>query len=156
MTAPGAGRALAVDLGTRRIGVALGDPTGLIAAPLETIPFTGARRAVERIAALCREHEVAVIVVGWPRNMDGSRGPAATEAEAFAERLRAAVDVPVELWDERLSTAAAERTLLEAGVRRDERRRTRDRVAAAVILQGYLDAHRVRDSGRSASNASGA
>jgi putative pre-16S rRNA nuclease len=138
------GRILAIDPGTRRIGVALSDPTATIATPLETITAAGARRAAEQLAALCRRHEVALVVVGWPRNMDGSRGPSARQAEALAERLRAAVSVPVELWDERLSTAAAERSLIEADVRRDERRRTRDRVAAAVILQGYLDARRSR------------
>lgn len=138
------GRILAIDLGTRRIGVALSDPTGTIAAPLETITPAGERRAAERVADLCRSHDVAAVVVGWPRNMDGSRGPAARQAEAFAERLRTVLTVPVELWDERLSTAAAERTLIEADVRREERRRTRDRVAAAVILQGYLDAQRIR------------
>jgi len=142
--ARGAGRVLAIDLGTRRIGVALSDPTGTIASPLETLSVTGPRRAVEQVADLCRRHGVAAVVVGWPRNMDGSRGPAAKEAEAFAERLRPAAAVPVELWDERLSTAAAERALIDADVRRDERRRSRDRVAAAVILQGYLDARRTR------------
>ena len=135
------GRVLAIDLGTKRIGIALSDPTATVASPLETFPATGPRRAVDRVSELCRRHDVETVVVGWPRNMDGSRGPAAREAEAFAERLRAALRVPVELWDERLSTAAAERALLEAGLRRDKRRESRDRVAAALILQGYLDAH---------------
>ncbi|HLY24088.1 MAG TPA: Holliday junction resolvase RuvX [bacterium] len=136
------GRVLAIDLGTKRIGIALSDPTAMIATPLETVTGAGGRRAAERVADLCRRHDVAAVVVGWPRNMDGSRGPAARQAEAFAERLRTALSVPVELWDERLSTAAAERALIEADVRREERRRSRDRVAAAVILQGYLDARR--------------
>ena len=137
-------RILAVDLGTRRIGVALSDPTATIATPLETITTPGgsARRAAALLAELCRRHDVARVMVGWPRNMDGSRGAAALQAEAFAERLRTILAVPVELWDERLSTVAAERTLIEAGARREERRRSRDRVAAAVILQGYLDARR--------------
>lgn len=144
------GRILAIDLGTRRIGFALSDPTGTIASPLETIAAGGAagRRAAAQVAELCRRHDVARVVVGWPRNMDGSRGPAAKLAEAFADRLRAALPVPVELWDERLSTAAADRTLIEAGVRRDERRHARDRVAAALILQGYLNVRR-RDAGPS-------
>jgi putative Holliday junction resolvase len=137
-------RILALDLGARRIGVALSDPSGTIATPLETFTTTGARRAVEQVRELCRRHDVALIVVGWPRNMDGSLGPAARQAEAFAERLRAAGPVPVDLWDERLSTAAAERALLEADVRRGARRRARDRVAAALILQGYLEARRNR------------
>lgn len=140
--AAGSGRVLALDLGTKRIGVALSDPSGIIASPLETIVAAGERRAVEQIVALCRRHGVARAVVGWPRNMDGSRGPAAQRAEAFAERLRRALGIPVVLWDERLSTAAAERALIEAGARRDERRETRDRLAAALFLQAYLDAQR--------------
>jgi putative holliday junction resolvase len=139
---PRAGRVLALDLGTRRIGVALSDPTGTIASPLETLAVTGPRRAAEQVVELCRRYEVTVVVVGWPRNMDGSAGPAAKDAEAFAARLRPAVGVPVELWDERLSTAAAERTLIDADVRREDRRGARDRVAAALILRGYLDARR--------------
>jgi putative Holliday junction resolvase len=143
-------RILALDLGSRRIGVALSDPTAVIAAPLETITVTGpaGRRTVGRIADLCRRHGVERVVVGWPRNMDGSSGPAARAAETFAEKLRAALPVPVELWDERLSSVSAERTLLEAGARRDERRRSRDRIAAALILQGYLQA-RHREGGPS-------
>jgi putative holliday junction resolvase len=140
--ARGAGRILALDLGAKRIGVALSDPGATIAAPLETIAAAGDRRAVEQIVTICRRHGVARVVVGWPRNMDGSRGPAAQHAEAFAERLRTALAVPVDLWDERLSTAAAERALIEAGTRREKRRETRDRVAAALILQTYLDARR--------------
>lgn len=145
MTGPTAGgRFLAIDLGTRRIGVALSDPTATIATPLETITAPGgsARRALEFVADLCRRHAVARVIVGWPLNMDGSRGAAARQAEAFAARLRTALLLPVDLWDERLSTVTAERALMEAGARREERRRSRDRVAAALILQGYLDARR--------------
>jgi putative holliday junction resolvase len=142
------GRILGLDLGTRRIGVALSDPSETIAAPLETLTVTGRRAALQHIAALCRRHGVARVVVGWPRNMDGSRGPAAQEAEVFAARLRAALDVPVDLWDERLSTAAAERMLIETGTRRDNRRGARDRVAAALVLQAYLDARRIEPPAR--------
>lgn len=137
-------RVLALDLGGRRLGVALSDPSATIAAPLETVPVTGPRRAAERVREICRRHDVTLVVVGWPRNMDGTRGPAARQAEAFAERLRSLLAVPVELWDERLSTAAAERVLIEADVRRSERRGARDRVAASFILQAYLDARRNR------------
>ena len=145
MATPGTGsRVLALDLGSRRIGVALSDPSATIAAPLETIPVTGPRQAAERVREICRRHDVALVVVGHPRNMDGTRGPAARQAEAFAERLRAVLSVPVDLWDERLSTAAAERALIEADVRRAERRGARDRVAASFILQAYLDARRNR------------
>jgi putative Holliday junction resolvase len=109
---------------------------------LETIAVSRKGGAVQHIADLCRRRNVGRVVVGWPRNMDGSRGPAARHVEVFAARLRASLSVPVELWDERLSTAAAERALIEAGARRGERREGRDRVAASLFLQSYLDARR--------------
>ncbi len=131
-------RVLALDLGTRRIGAALSDPTGSVAMPLDTILHRERRKDLAAVAALARAHGVERIVVGWPRNMDGTSGPAARRAAAFAEALRQIADVPVDLWDERLSTAAAERTLRDASVRRDRRRAVRDQVAAALILQAYL------------------
>jgi putative Holliday junction resolvase len=135
-------RILGVDLGTKRIGVALSDPTGTVASPLATIPHRSLREDVEQVAALCAAHGVASVVVGWPRNMDGTSGQAARQAEGFAERLRAQTGLPVELWDERLSTVAAERAMIRGGARRAERREARDRVAAAVVLQSCLDARR--------------
>ena len=134
------GRVLGLDLGTRRIGVALSDPTATVAAPLQTIAHTALPKDLAAVAALARAHAVGRIVIGWPRNMDGSVGPAARRAEAFAQALRRLVEVPVDLWDERLSTAAAERALIESDARRDHRRAVRDRVAAALIVQAYLDA----------------
>jgi putative holliday junction resolvase len=133
-------RILAVDLGSRRIGLALSDPTGTVATPFDTIPHRERGTDLATVAALARAHGAERIVIGWPRNMDGTVGPAATRAEAFARALRPIAGVPVDLWDERLSTAAAERTLREASVRRDRRRAVRDRVAAALILQSYLAA----------------
>ena len=133
-------RVLAVDLGSRRIGVALSDPTGTVAGPLETIPHRERRKDVAAVAALARAHGAERIVLGWPRNMDGTSGPAARRAEAFAEALRKAAGVPVDLWDERLSTVAADRALREADVKRERRRALRDQIAAALILQSYLDA----------------
>jgi putative holliday junction resolvase len=133
-------RILGVDLGEKRLGVALSDPSGTVASPFATIPHRSQRGDVERITALCREHEVAAVVVGWPRNMDGTSGLPARRAEAFAQVLRRALAVPVELWDERLSTVAADRALLEGNVTRRRRRVLRDRVAAALILQAWLDA----------------
>jgi len=133
-------RVLAIDLGHRRIGLALSDPTGSIAVPLDTLPHRSRRRDLAAIAALAESHGAGRIVVGWPRNMDGTSGPAAHEAEAFAEALSAVVKIPVDLWDERLSTAAAERSLRDAGVKKGRRRDLRDRVAAALILQSYLAA----------------
>lgn len=133
-------RILGLDLGEKRLGVALSDPSGTVASPLATIPHRTQRGDVERIASLCREHEVAAVVVGWPRNMDGTSGLPARRAEVFAQALRRALAVPVELWDERLSTVAADRALLEGNVTRSRRRVLRDRVAAALILQAWLDA----------------
>lgn len=133
-------RVLGVDLGTHRIGVALSDPTGTVVAPLQTIAHTAARKDLAAVAALATSHAVDRIVVGWPRNMDGTVGPAARRAEAFAAALRGVVGVPVDLWDERLSTVAAERALIDSSVRRDRRRALRDRVAAALIVQAYLEA----------------
>jgi len=137
-------RVLGLDLGTRRIGVALSDPTGTVASPLLVLAHTDRRRDLAEVARLATSHGVARIVVGWPRNMDGTRGGAARRAEAFAASLRRAIGVPIDLWDERLSTVAADRTLREAGARRDRRdrrRAARDRIAAALILQAYLGAH---------------
>src|SRR5579864_2332992 len=133
-------RVLGLDLGTRRIGVALSDPTGTVAAPLQTIAHAALHKDLAEAAALARAYAVDRIVIGWPRNMDGSVGPAARRAEAFARALRRLVGVPVDLWDERLSTAAAERALIESNARRDHRRAVRDRVAAALIVQAYLEA----------------
>jgi putative holliday junction resolvase len=138
-------RVLGLDLGTRRIGVAVSDPTGTIATPLLTIPHKSLRRDLEYVAGLCRAHAITRIVVGWPRNMDGSVGPAAQRAEEFAEELRRMLRLPIDLWDERLSTAASERALLQGNVRRSRRRDIRDRVAAALILQGYLSARSRED-----------
>ena len=135
---------LGIDLGTKRIGVALSDPTGMLASPIATVPHRSDREDAAYIAALCAERGVTAVVVGWPRNMDGTAGPAARRAEAFAERLHEATRLPVHLWDERLSTVAAERALIELGASRERRREVRDRVAAAVLLQAYLDARSTR------------
>ena len=135
-------RILSLDLGTRRIGVALSDPTGTVALPLQVVVHTDRRGDLAAVAKLAAAHEVARIVVGWPRNMDGTLGPAARRAEAFATALRRMVAVPVDLWDERLSTVAADRVLRDTRTRRTQRRAARDRIAAALILQGYLTARR--------------
>ena len=125
-------RVLAVDLGSKRVGVAVSDATALLASPVTTIErSTDRRRDRARVAAL--------VLVGLPLNMDGSRGPAAEAAQAEAEALGAVLDVPVVLVDERLTTVSADRALLERGVRGPERRRRVDRAAAAVLLQAWLD-----------------
>jgi putative Holliday junction resolvase len=131
------GRVLGLDYGTRRIGVALSDPLGITAGPLAVLDTTkDPRRQLQRLVA---EHDVDVVVVGLPVGLDGREGAAAEAARRFAAEIAPAVGVPVELYDERFSTVTAERSLIEAGMRRERRRETRDRVAAAVFLQAYLD-----------------
>lgn len=133
-------RVLGVDAGEVRIGVALSDPQGVIASPLTTVP--AGPDAVAEIAALAREHGCARVVVGLPKGMS-NRDTASTQ---MARRLAKDIQVQgldVALWDERLSSAQAERVLLGAGRRREQRRDERDRVAAAIILQAWLDAHRI-------------
>ncbi|MEP6476997.1 MAG: Holliday junction resolvase RuvX [Actinomycetota bacterium] len=138
----GAGRVLGLDLGDARIGVAISDPERRLAMPLGTIRVGQPPGELRAIVALVAEHEVSRVVLGHPRSMSGARGPSARHAEAFAEALRAIVTVPVDLHDERLTTVEAERTLRDAGLRGRERRAVVDRTAAAVILQGWLDANR--------------
>jgi len=133
-------RVLAVDLGSKRVGLAVSDPTGTIAQPLATIPAEPRATLAERLADVAREREATRIVVGLPRRMDGSFGPEARAAREVAEELRKASRLAVELVDERLTTVAAERSLLAAGMRREKRRANIDRVAAGILLQSHLDA----------------
>jgi len=140
-------RVLAVNLGTHRLGLALSDPSGTLAAPLVTIAHRDRQSDLSQIVRVAEAHQVERIVVGCPRNMDGTKGPAALRAEAFAAALRRMVRTPVEMWDERLTTVSAERLLVASDVRRTRRREVRDRVAAAFILQAYLDAQRRREAG---------
>jgi putative Holliday junction resolvase len=135
-------RVLAVDPGTKRVGLALSDPTGTIAQPLATIVAEPRGTLAARLAGIAREKEVSTIVVGMPRRMDGSFGPEAKAASELAKELRETTRLPVELLDERLTTAAAEKALLEEGMRREKRRATIDRVAAALLLQTHLDRQR--------------
>jgi putative holliday junction resolvase len=135
-------RVLAVDPGTKRVGLALSDPTGTIAQPLATIVAEPRGTLAARLAGIAREKEVSAIVVGMPRRMDGSFGPEAKAASELAKELRETTRLPVELLDERLTTAAAEKALLEEGMRREKRRATIDRVAAALLLQTHLDRQR--------------
>lgn len=141
-----AGRCLGVDLGRVRIGLALSDPLGLVAQPLAVIEPAGPRRAIAEVARAIEEHEVRTVVVGLPRMLSGTEGPGAEAARAFVRDLSLRCPgVLIELWDERLTTAQAERTMVDAGVRRAKRRATIDSVAAALILQTWLDA-RARSS----------
>jgi putative Holliday junction resolvase len=132
-------RILALDLGERRIGVAVSDPLGLTAQGLPTLESRGAARDLEAIADLCRRLEVEKVVVGLPRNMDGSYGPRAELARDYAKAIAERTGLPVATWDERLTTKSAIAVLLEADVSRRRRRAAVDRMAATLILQGYLD-----------------
>ena len=132
-------RILALDHGSKRIGVALSDDLKMIAQPLEFIPaepFTG---VLARLAELIRDKQVELILVGLPRNMDGSFGPAAQRVQDFVSVLTQALPVPLRTWDERLTSAQANRVLIQGNVRRDKRKQNVDKMAAAILLQSYLD-----------------
>jgi putative Holliday junction resolvase len=135
------GRVVALDPGSARIGVAVSDPLKLTARPHSTLDAT-ADDLDDRVRALLADLDAELVVVGLPIGLDGNEGPAARQARELAARVAAAVDVPVELHDERFTTVTAERVLVEAGMRRERRKTTRDRVAAAVLLQSYLDGRR--------------
>ena len=132
-------KVLAVDWGWAKLGLAVSDDLGLTAQGLRTVSRRSEGQALEEIAAHVAALQVGAIVVGLPRNMDGSDGPSADAARAFARALEERFRLPVHLWDERLTTLAAERTLVAAGVRRRTRRGLVDQVAATLILQGFLD-----------------
>ena len=132
-------RVLGVDLGEVRTGIALSDELGMLAHPLETIASSSVGEVARRVQQIAAEKKVDCIVVGLPRRMNGSIGPAAESAQKFAERLRSLVPCRVVTWDERLSSVAAERALHEAGKKTRQTRSIRDQVAAQIILQSYLD-----------------
>ena len=133
-------RVLGIDYGEKRVGFAISDPSGTMALTLRTVEVRGEGDALTQAAAICRETEADRIVLGLPLNMNGSRGPMADKVTAFAGRLSKAVAAPVELVDERLSTSAVERALVDADVSRAKRKNLRDKLAAQVILQSWLDA----------------
>lgn len=135
-------RILALDHGTRRIGVAVSDETKTIAQPLEYIPAEPFADFLKRLKEILAEKEVDFILLGMPRNMDGSYGPAAQKVETFAAALKSAITVPIKLWDERLTSTMANRILIQGNVRRDKRKEKVDKMAAAILLQGYLDCGR--------------
>jgi len=132
-------RVLTVDPGSRRVGIAVSDPTGTIAQPLTALPAEPAATLAGRLLALAREQEATRLVVGLPRRLDGSSGPEAKAARALADQLRRDGGLEVALVDERLTSVAAERALLAGGASRARRRQLSDQVAAALILQTYLD-----------------
>ena len=134
-------RILGLDLGDKKIGVAVSDPMGWTAQGLEVIHRKGSSSGViQRIQEIAGHYEVERIVVGLPRNMDGTVGEQGRKAIRYAGVIREELGLPVEMWDERLSTVSASRVLLEADMSRAKRKKVIDKMAAAVILQGYLDA----------------
>jgi putative holliday junction resolvase len=132
-------RILAIDHGTKRMGIAVSDELQMIAQPVEFIPAEPFAEFLTRLKELLRDKEVELIVVGMPRNMDGSYGPAALKVQDFVGVLRNAVTVPIRTWDERLTSVQANRFLLEGNVRREKRKEKVDKMAAAILLQSYLD-----------------
>ncbi len=134
-------RLLGLDVGTKTIGLALSDVMRQIASPLETIRRTKFQADAARLFTLAKEHGASGLVIGFPLNLDGSEGPRAQSTRAFARNLAPLTALPMAFWDERLSTAAAERALLEADTSRKRRAELIDKMAAAYILQGALDRH---------------
>lgn len=144
---PPAGRLMALDVGTKTIGVAVSDTTRIVASGVETLQRTKFTADAEALAKLVATHQVVGIVIGLPVNLDGSNGPRVQSTRSFANNLAPKLALPVLLWDERLSTVAAERALLEADTSRARRKEVIDKVAAVIILQGLLE--RIRELGRS-------
>jgi len=133
-------KALGLDVGERRLGVALSDPGKRLAFPLTVIRRTGGEEDIEALKRLVREHEVDEVVIGLPFSLDGNLGPQARRVMEFVEELTRALSLPVVLWDERLSTVEADRRLREAGVKDKE---ARDALAAVIVLQSYLDGRKI-------------
>jgi putative pre-16S rRNA nuclease len=140
-------RSFGLDVGTKTVGVAVSDGLGLTAQPVTTLRRTSLRADLTELRRLAEHHSVEQVVVGLPLNMDGSEGPSAVEARRFGEAVARQLGLPVDYWDERLTTAAANRVLLEADLSRARRKAVVDRVAAALILQGWLDARRATAHG---------
>lgn len=132
-------RILALDHGTRRVGVAVSDELQMIAQPLEYIAPVPFADFLARLKEILRDKEISLILIGLPRNMDGSYGPAALKVQEFVAALKEAVTVPIKTWDERLTTVQAQKFLIQGHVRRDQRKQKVDKTAAAILLQSYLD-----------------
>ena len=141
---PASGKLLGLDLGTKTIGVAVSDGIRLAATPLETIRRVTFTKDAERLLALIADNVATGIVLGLPLNMDGSEGPRAQSTRAFARNLAKKTELPIVFWDERLSTVAVTRTLIEADMSRAKRSKVVDKLAAGYILQGVLDRLRNR------------
>jgi putative Holliday junction resolvase len=138
-TLPATGKLLGLDLGTKTIGIAISDGMRYSATPLETIRRQKFTQDAERVVQLIAENDAVGLILGLPLNMDGSEGPRVQSTRAFARNLAQKITIPIVFWDERLSTSAVTRTLIEADVRRDRRAEVVDKLAASYILQGALD-----------------
>lgn len=135
-------RILGLDFGSKTVGVAVSDPTGLIATGLEIVRREREdklRQTLARIEAIIEEYKVEKIVLGYPKNMNDTEGERVQKTLAFKEMLERRTALPVELWDERLTTVEADAVMMEVGIRREDRKKYVDKIAAAFILQGYLD-----------------
>ena len=132
-------RILAIDHGTKRMGIAISDELGIIAQPLEFIQAEPFAEFLDRLREIIREKQVELMVVGMPRNMDGGYGPAALKVQEFVAVLKSSITVPIKALDERLTSTEANRALVLGNVRRDQRKEKVDKMAAAILLQGYLD-----------------
>lgn len=141
---PPTGKILGLDLGTKTIGVAVSDGMRYSASPLETIKRSKFTKDAERLDVLIAENQVVAIILGLPLNMDGSEGPRVQSTRAFARSLAQRIALPIAFWDERLSTSAVTRMMIQADLRRDRRKELVDKLAASYILQGALD--RLRNS----------
>lgn len=136
------GRIMGLDIGDKTIGVAVSDLMGLTAQGVTTIKRIGKKKDIEAIKQIIAEKQVNKIVSGLPKNMNGTVGTQGEKVQKFCELLKEETNLPIEFWDERLSTVAAERSLIEGNVRRENRKKVIDMLAAVIILQGYLDLHR--------------
>ena len=132
-------RILGLDIGDRTIGVAVSDPLGYTAQGITTIRRKNEEIDINELIDICNKYEVDTIVAGLPKNMNGTIGPQSEKVLAFCEVIKLKIDIPIKMWDERLTTVAAERIMLEADFSRAKRKKIVDKVAATYILQGYLD-----------------
>ena len=141
------GRVLGLDFGSKRLGFALSDPTGMLATPHSVETLADPNQALNVIERKCKEPGAVKLVIGLPRNMNGTLGPAAQGVLALKEKLEQRLTIPIETWDERLSTVSAHIAMREADLSRERRKQIVDKIAAQIFLQNYLDAHSTMDNG---------
>ncbi len=132
-------RYLGIDFGTKRIGLAISDEMGIIAGKYDTLQSKGLKRDIECIKGIIEKEKIEKVVIGLPKNMDGSLSETAQKVGDFAKGIRKLTGIPVETWDERLSSISAEKVLIKGDVRRNKRKRVIDQLSAVIILQNYLD-----------------